>query len=467
MKKYSLRGSYSDFCRVPPDPNYIKKLFTEYKKLKKSNKRLTSLEFLVSKGLFRKPVPGLDDSSIIDPEKPIALGASLVPLPTFKPRGDVNVLFLLVDFNDKPHTESPDKFKKLLFSNNNNSYNDKSLNEYYQEVSYGQVNIVGIVSDWIRMPQPYAYYVNGGDGLCAYPRNSQRMVEDAVNLAKQQGGIDWDKFDVSGDGKIDALSVVHAGRGAEQTGAGSGEIWSHKYNITKKINVTDKTYALGYLTVPEDSKLGVIAHEMGHLLFGWPDLYDAETKGNRVTEGLGVWCIMAAGNWNNGGSTPGYPCAWCRFVQGWTNSINVVDKGKLVVKNAEENQEVYRLWTKGKASDEYFMVENRQKVGFDSKLPGDGILIYQIDDTMPNNFDEDHLTVGLIQADGRRDLQSTERFFRNQGDASDPYPGTTKNYTFGTNTKPNSKSYANKVTGVYLQLLDKKSSKEMKVLVRV
>jgi immune inhibitor A len=452
---------------VPPDPNYIKKLHAEYKKIKKTRKRITPLEFLISKGLFRRPLPGLDDSSIIDPEKTIPLGAQLVPLPSFKPRGDVNVLFLLVDFNDKPHTKSSDNFNKLLFSTNNTGYTNKSLNEYYNEVSYGQVNIVGTVTDWIRMPQPYSYYVNGDDGLGRYPRNAQKMVEDAVTMAKQQGGLDWDKFDVNGDGKIDALSVVHAGRGAEQTGAGSGEIWSHKYNITSKINVTTETSVLGYLTVPEDSKLGVIAHELGHLLFGWPDLYDAETGGNRVTEGIGVWCLMAAGSWNNGGATPGYPCAWCRHVQGWTNSINVTKAGELVINNAEENPEVYRLWTKGKSSDEYFMVENRQKVGFDGKLPGDGILIYQIDDTMPNNFDEDHLTVGLLQADGRRDLQSTERFFRNQGDASDPYPGTTKNYLFGTNTRPNSKSYANRTTGVQLQLLDKNSSKSMKVLVKV
>jgi immune inhibitor A len=425
------------------------------------------LEFLVSKGLFRKPMPGLDDSSLIDPEKTIAPGASLVPLPSFKPRGDINVIFLLVDFNDKPHTESPDKFKKLLFSDNNTSYNDKSLNEYYNEVSYGLVNIVGYVSDWMRMPQSYAYYVNGSDGLAAYPRNSQRMVEDAVTMAIQKGGIDWDKFDVNGDGRIDALSVVHAGTGAEQAGAGSGNIWSHKYNTTKKINVTTKTDAFGYLTVPEDSKLGVIAHELGHLLFGWPDLYDAETGGNRVTEGIGKWCLMAAGSWNNRGLTPGYPSAWCRHVQGWTNSINVTQDGELVINNAEENTEVYRLWTKGQASDEYFMVENRQKVGFDSGLPGGGLLIYQVDDTMPNNFDEDHLTVGLVQADGRRDLQSTDRFFRNQGDASDPFPGTTKNYSLGTGTKPNTRSYSNKPTGVNIQLIDKKSSKTMKVLVRV
>jgi immune inhibitor A len=404
------------------------------------------------------------------PEQPIAPGASLVPLPAFKPRGEVNVIFLLVDFADKPHkeSESPDKFKKLLFSNNNTDYSDKSLNEYYHEVSYGQVDIAGFVSDWMRMPQPYSFYVDGNnDGLGDYPRNSQRMVEDAVNMAKQQGGIDWDKFDVNGDGKIDALSIVHAGTGAEVVGSGEGEIWSHKSLITEKIAVTSKTSALGYLTVPADSKLGVIANELGHLLFQWPDLYDAESNGIRVTEGLGSWCLMAAGSWNNGGATPGFPCAWCRHVQGWTDSTNVVENGDLTIKNAEENPQIYRLWTKGQPSDEYFLVENRQKVGFDLKLAGDGLLVYQVDDKMPNNIDEDHLTVGLLQADGRRDLQSTDRFFRNRGDPSDPYPGTTKNFLLGSSTKPNTRSYANKPTGVQMELIDKTSSKAMKVSVKV
>jgi immune inhibitor A len=80
--------------------------------------------------------------------------------------------------------------------------------------------------------------------------------------------------------------------------------------------LTARTYALTYLTVPEDAKLGVIAHELGHLLFGWPDLYDSGPKGGRVTEGLGDWCLMASGSWNNNGRTPGYPSAWCRHVQG-------------------------------------------------------------------------------------------------------------------------------------------------------
>src|SRR4029079_13267907 len=155
-----------------------------------------------------------------------------------------------------------------------------------------------------------------------YPTNSQKMVEDAVEIAIQAGGIDWDKFDLNGDGKLEALSVIHAGRGAEQTGAGSGQISSHTSQITTKIFVTNNSYALTYLTVPEDSRLGVIAHELGHLLFEWPDLYDAGRKNSMITQGLGNWCLMAGGSWNNNGNTPAYPSVWCRHGQGWSNTVN-------------------------------------------------------------------------------------------------------------------------------------------------
>ena len=43
-----------------------------------------------------------------------------------------------------------------------------------------------------------------------------------------------------------------------------------------------------------------LAHELGHLLFGFPDLYDTDY----TSEGIGDWCLMAAGSWNGGGDTP-------------------------------------------------------------------------------------------------------------------------------------------------------------------
>jgi immune inhibitor A len=452
-------------CLVPPDPNLVKKLKEEYKKEKKKNKKLTEVEFFVKKGYFKNKIFGLDNNIIKDPDEPINRDIALMPLPKFKPRGDVNVLFLLVDFSDQPHTQTVAHFKKLLFSEGNSNYNEKSLKEYYKEVSYGEVNVIGYVSDWIRMPRPYAYYVNGEDGTGPYPTNTQKLVEEAVEIAKKSGQIEWDIFDLNGDGKIEALSVLHAGSGAEQTGAGQGDIWSHKHQTTKKIHVTNKTYALTYLTVPEDSRLGVIAHELGHLLFEWPDLYDAGPRNSTITQGLGDWCLMAGGSWNNKGNTPAYPSAWCRYGQGWSTTINITSDQELIVKDIERNKEVYRLWTKGQDSAEYFILENRQKAKFDKYLPGNGILIYHIDEKAINNWNEDHLGVGLMQADGRRDLQSL--FNGNQGDDGDPFPGSSKNLTFGTNTKPNSRSYLNKNTNVYVNLLNKQSSKAIKIKMRV
>jgi immune inhibitor A len=457
--------SKNNTCFVPPDPELIKKLKEEYKKEKKKNKKLTEIEFFIKKGYFQNKIFGKDNNIINDPDEPMNREIALMPLPRFKPRGDVNVLFLLVDFNDKPHTQTVDHFKKLLFSSGNSNFSQKSLKEYYKEVSYGAVNVIGYVSDWIRMPRPYAFYVNGNDGMGPYPTNTQKLVEEAIEIAKQSGEIEWDLYDLNGDGKIEALSVVHAGRGAEQTGAGTGNIWSHKSQITRRMHVTNNTYALTYLTVPEDAKLGVIAHELGHLLFEWPDLYDAGPKNSTITQGLGDWCLMAGGSWNNRGNTPAYPSAWCRYGQGWCTTINISNQRELIVMDIETNKEVYKLWTNGQDTPEYFLMENRQKDKFDKYLPGDGILIYHIDENAINNWNEDHLGVGLMQADGRRDLQSI--FNGNEGDEGDPYPGTSHNLTFGANTNPNSRSYSNRNTGVYVRLLDEQSSNAIRMRVRV
>jgi hypothetical protein len=70
-----------------------------------------------------------------------------------------------------------------------------------------------------------------------------------------------------------------------------------------------------------------------------------------------------------------------------------------------------------------------------------------------------------MQADGRRDLQSI--FNGNEGDDGDPFPGAGNNMTFGANTNPNSRSYSNRNTGVYVRLLDNQSSNAIRVRVRV
>jgi immune inhibitor A len=84
----------------------------------------------------------------------------------------------------------------------------------------------------------------------------------------------------------------------------------------------------------------------------------------------------------------------------------------------------YRLWNKGKASKEYFLIENRQKTGRDGDLPGSGLALWHIDETQANNTNPLAYKVALVQADGKRELELN----RNQGDPGDVFPGS-KNVT--------------------------------------
>jgi immune inhibitor A len=215
----------------------------------------------------------------------------------------------------------------------------------------------------------------------------------------------------------------------------SDDIWSHKWTLDGGARPVDETKIFAYLTVPEDCKIGVCAHELGHLLFGFPDLYDTDYS----SEGIGNWCLMAGGSWGGGGDTPVHPSAWCKANQGWVTVDNRNVNGALSVPDVKTSNTVHRLWRDGAAGNEYFLIENRQKTGFDVSLPAGGLLIWHVDEAQSGNTDENHYKVALVQADGKRDMERNT----NRGDAGDPFPGTSNNKTFNKTSKPNSKSYAN------------------------
>ncbi|MFD0527716.1 M6 family metalloprotease domain-containing protein [Kitasatospora arboriphila] len=196
----------------------------------------------------------------------------------------------------------------------------------------------------------------------------------------------------------------------------------------------------GYLTIPEDARIGVCAHELGHLLFGFPDLYDVDGS----SEGVGNWCLMGAGSWGGDGDVPTHPSAWCKIQQGWAKAVNVTGDGTLSIPDVKNSFEVHRLWTDGQPGKEYFLVENRQRTGYDVSLPAPGLQIWHVDEGQPDNTNENHYMVGLVQADNRRDLE----WATNRGDEGDVYPGSTGNSTFGPSSRPGSQSYAGAPTGV-------------------
>ena len=77
-------------------------------------------------------------------------------------------------------------------------------------------------------------------------------------------------------------------------------------------------------------------------------------------------------------------------------------------------------------------------------VPGAGLLVWHVDEGQSDNSDENHYMVGLVQADGQRDLERA----RNRGDAGDAYPGTSGNTVLTPTSTPSSDSYAGQDTSV-------------------
>jgi hypothetical protein len=190
-------------------------------------------------------------------------------------------------------------------------------------------------------------------------------------------------------------------------------------------------------------EIGVFAHEFGHI-FGLPDLYDTDNS----SEGLGNWCVMAAGSYGADGAHEDYPSnfsAWCKERMGWVTPIVVGSFAKgQVIHDVEDFPEIFKVWRLGVPAQEYFLIENRQRVKSDRYLLNTGLLIYHVDNSRTNNTDENHYLVDLEQGDGNRDLNRNS----NRGDAGDPFPGSTNNRTFDGSTNPRSTDYEHAETYV-------------------
>ena len=363
------------------------------------------------------------------------------------PSGTWRAVAILVEFTDNESQVGASNFDTLLFNTGTGTMRD-----YFNDVSYGTLDIVTVnlpsSLGWCLMPETYAYYTDGQFGTDgAYPNNAQKLAENAVAVADPY--IDFSQYDNDSDGWVDTVFVVHAGSGAEITGSGN-DIWSHSWE-TVNDPVVDGVTVNSYTTEPEfwntpgDMTMGVYAHELGHV-FGLPDLYDTDDS----SSGVGRWSLMGSGSWNGtNGDSPAWLDAWSRAELEFLTPVNVTSNriGESIPA-AESDQTVYRLWTNGTGGSEYFLVENRQSIGYDSELPAHGLLIWHIDENKTTNTAEcsqnnnwlcgsNHFLVAIEQADGLWELENKT----DSGDTGDLFPGSTTNRTFNAASVPNSSSY--------------------------
>jgi len=343
---------------------------------------------------------------------------------------------ILLQFPDWPAdtlNHTPAKFADLLFSRG--THPTGSLRDYYAEVSRDAFDVDGIVTRWYTATREYAEYANSQGGFGVAPQNAQQMALDAIRLADPD--VDFSQFDNDGpdgtpnsgddDGEIDGLFIVHAGPGGEETGSDT-DIWSHKWNMPGGHATVDGISAFAYTTQPERwqsttpyntagdlMSVGVFCHEFGHVL-GLPDLYDTSGLPG-ASEGLGEWDLMASGLYNHmpgapTGSKPAHLSAWSKMTLGWLEPTWVLeDTLSVTIPPVESTGQAYRLWTNGVDAGEYFLIENRQPVGFDSALvrstverpvpqTAHGLIIYHVDPGIIGNNIAAHKMVDIEEGGG-------------------------------------------------------------------
>jgi len=312
--------------------------------------------------------------------------------------GTRNTLVIMTDFPDQAGVQTQTHYQNLLFGGTQGT-----MSHYYAEVSYGLLTVTGSIAGtgWYRSAHNMVWWgadsANDTDDANA---DIFELAREAVTLAA--ANINFKTYDTNNNNTIEpnelSICIVHAGNGQEASNNPT-DIWSHRWYIFgqgytfRGINLTDTIVdgcrishhpdddVGGYFMQAENSPMGTFAHEFGHDL-GLPDLYNTTRGGGSV---VGNWSLMAHGNWLDNGTTPAHLDPWSKIQLGWLSPIVVEHYLVTTVDQTESNSgnRVYRLDIHG--TQQYFLIENREKTGYDSYLPEAGVLIWHIDEAMQNN----------------------------------------------------------------------------------
>jgi M6 family metalloprotease-like protein len=341
--------------------------------------------------------------------------------------GNVRGLTVIVEFQDVTTTITRQDVEELLNGTNyTRNGNFCSAREYFALVSSNKLTYTNVVIGPLRLSQNQQHYVQN------------LLVDEALNLVAASG-VDIGQFDSRNEGIIDAVNFLYAGRSRYEK-----QLWPH--NGFRDVQVGTKRTNFYLLTGlgngAGDLSIGTFCHENGHLLCRFPDMYD---YGNRdgdgvASAGIGSYCLMGAGNHLNSGRTPSPVCGYLRELAGWCD--NVVDLSQ--AGNREARHADYRTVHKYKTDkiNEYFIVENRTRLGLDSSLPSSGLAVYHCDTLGSNEWQEGsstrHYQCALLQADGRSDLERTT-IPGDGGDLFGAIPGTAISHA----TTPSSRLWDN------------------------
>jgi len=369
--------------------------------------------------------------------------------------GNTRLLVILVSFSNKQFLKSKTTLEKLYNQVNYNTATVRgSVHDFYYENSYGQMNLTFDVVGPYQLSQSIAYYGSNSSG------NSQAFAREAIQAAVNDG-VDLSLYDLDGDNNVDGVHIMFAGYG-EEAGGGADCIWSHKGTLQNPI-YSNGVYAKTYSCSPElhggsgsvMTTVGVICHELGHV-FGAPDYYDVDNNhggsGTSGYSGNGEWDIMSSGSWNGSagglsGNQPSHhnPYSKC-FIYGWATPKELTSARSVVLyPSSSDSASIYRISTT--TNNEYYLLENRQQLGFDGSLPGHGLIIFHVHSgfspsSQNNNVNHPQRFYPVCAGISTARPSSDPSSYGNINSMACPFPGASRKTSFTDATTPSAQSWA-------------------------
>jgi hypothetical protein len=310
-------------------------------------------------------------------------------------------IVVLVQFPDVRHDLSREQVQ-MRFS--------RQLNAYVNDMSYGKVGLeIDVTRKWYTMPRPIGQYRISSRNLQVDTTRVRRLIDDALAAADAEVDFSNSSFVVLFmAAQVDEYGMVGLCGYPGMLG------WGRQGALRSPAGEPVKGVAIFCY----QAHLGTLFHDVAHVLGGVKDgkrmvpcLYDHDLQAKPgdqrqtfvdSTVNMGFWDPMSCHFYNRQQGPPG--------ISSWTKlRLNWIDQGKIKTVRPGEIADVF-LGPLEEASSEilavkiplspdtYYLVENRQPLGFDRNLPASGLLIMYADDSIPE-CRQGRAPVKLVDAD--------------------------------------------------------------------
>lgn len=271
--------------------------------------------------------------------------------------GTTNAVAVAVDFPDAQETQDAGALLNATVS---------GLGRF-SEYSFGRFAVSAhVVPGWRRMSQPASSYPNLsglGDGMRDFLNEATGLVDAEVDFSNVQ-----------------MVFVVAPGLAPHQTSGNPawsvfpGRGFTRDGNELRHGTVMMRAFTLAHQDIPS-----VANHELAHSL-GLPESYQQIPSGTRF-DLVGMWDLMSEPNQR-------HFLAWHKYRVGWIDQSQVTCldapgqvRATLTPLEAGGGTKMVVVRT---APSNAYVVEARRRVGLDSNLCKEGVLVYTVDSQVSN-----------------------------------------------------------------------------------